>query len=120
MGRIKAVARGSITVGKKALRQGSATAERPSAGRTRGTKPVRRAKAEPGGRAGEAAHQLRNRLGAIVNAVYYLKLISPPDERIHEYLGILEREVRALRLAFDPAGGSPGEPSAPTGSDATS
>jgi hypothetical protein len=81
---------------------------------------VRRAKADPGGVDDETAHQLRNRLGAIVNAVYYLKLISPPDERIQEYLGILEREVRALRLAFHPAGRSPGEPPAPTGSDATS
>ena len=43
--------------------------------------------------AGGVAHELRNPLGVIANAVYYLKLIVPHTEaKIMEYLAILERE----------------------------
>jgi len=46
--------------------------------------------------AGGVGHELRNPLGVINNAVYYLKNILPDsDEKVHQYLGILETEVTA-------------------------
>jgi len=46
--------------------------------------------------AGSIAHELRNPLGVISNAVYFLNLIkSETDPRVQEYLGIIESETRA-------------------------
>jgi PAS domain S-box-containing protein len=45
--------------------------------------------------AGSVGHELRNPLGVISNAVYYLKLIqSDAGESVREYLNILELETR--------------------------
>ena len=45
--------------------------------------------------AGGVAHELRNPLGVIMNAVYYLKMIlRDPDPTIQEYLELLVTEVR--------------------------
>ena len=45
--------------------------------------------------AGGVAHELRNPLGVISNAIYYLKIIlSDPDETTMEYLDIITSEVR--------------------------
>ncbi|MCS7009878.1 MAG: PAS domain S-box protein, partial [Anaerolineales bacterium] len=45
--------------------------------------------------AGGVGHELRNPLAVISNAVYFLKLILPEaDEKVREYLDILERETR--------------------------
>jgi PAS domain S-box-containing protein len=45
--------------------------------------------------AGSIGHELRNPLGVISNAVYYLKLAQPEaSEKIKEYLDILEKETR--------------------------
>jgi len=44
--------------------------------------------------AGSVAHELRNPLGAISNAVYYLQMIlSDADETIRDYLGMIAAEV---------------------------
>jgi hypothetical protein len=51
------------------------------------------------------AHKLRNRLGVAGNAVYYLKLVAPADPAVQKYLGILERELRAIGRIIDPAVG---------------
>jgi len=49
-----------------------------------------------GSLADSVAHELRNPLGVISNAVYYLKLIlDKPDQKVKEYLRILERESQA-------------------------
>ena len=46
--------------------------------------------------AGGMAHELRNPLGVISNAVYYLRMIQPDaGEKVKEYLGILEKESQA-------------------------
>ena len=45
--------------------------------------------------AGGVGHELRNPLGVISNAVYFLKMILPDaDETTKEYLGIISSEVR--------------------------
>jgi signal transduction histidine kinase len=45
--------------------------------------------------AGGVGHELRNPLGIINNAAYYLRLIQPQaDEKVKEYLGIIEHETR--------------------------
>ena len=45
--------------------------------------------------AGSVGHELRNPLAVISNAVYFLKLTQPEaDEKVREYLDILERETR--------------------------
>ena len=45
--------------------------------------------------AGSVGHELRNPLGIINNAAYYLRLIQPEmDEKVKEYLGIIEHETR--------------------------
>jgi PAS domain-containing protein len=41
----------------------------------------------------DAAHDLRNSLGAIGNAVHYLALVLPQDERYRKYLGLIQREL---------------------------
>jgi GAF domain-containing protein len=38
-------------------------------------------------------HELRNPLGVIKNAVYYLNMVLPEDEKVRKHLGILDREV---------------------------
>jgi len=44
--------------------------------------------------AGGVGHELRNPLGVMANAVYYLKMILPEaDGKVAEYLGILEGEI---------------------------
>lgn len=49
-----------------------------------------------GNLADSVAHELRNPLGVISNAVYYLKLIlQEPDPKVKEYLRILDRESQA-------------------------
>jgi PAS domain S-box-containing protein len=42
------------------------------------------------------AHELRNRLATVANAVFYLKLILPGDREEGEYVRLLEREVRQI------------------------
>jgi PAS domain S-box-containing protein len=44
--------------------------------------------------AGGVGHELRNPLGVINNATYYLRLLQPEmDEKVREYLGIIETET---------------------------
>ena len=46
--------------------------------------------------AGSVGHELRNPLGVISNAIYFLKLIQPEaNAQVKEYLDILENETRA-------------------------
>jgi PAS domain S-box-containing protein len=46
--------------------------------------------------ASSVGHELRNPLGVISSAVYYLKLIQPDaDDKMKQYLGIIEQETRA-------------------------
>jgi signal transduction histidine kinase len=45
--------------------------------------------------AGSISHELRNPLGIISNAIYYLKLVLPEaGDKVKEYLDIIERETR--------------------------
>jgi PAS domain S-box-containing protein len=45
--------------------------------------------------AGSVGHELRNPLGVIANAIYYLKMVLPQtDEKVKEYLGIIEDETK--------------------------
>jgi PAS domain S-box-containing protein len=45
--------------------------------------------------AGSVGHELRNPLGVISNAVYFLKAVQPDaDDRVKEYLDIIENETR--------------------------
>ena len=45
--------------------------------------------------AGSVGHELRNPLSIINNAAYYLRMIQPQaDEKVKEYLGIIEHETR--------------------------
>jgi signal transduction histidine kinase len=44
---------------------------------------------------GSVGHELRNPLGVMNNAVYFLKtVLSEGDETVREYLGIIENEIR--------------------------
>lgn len=47
--------------------------------------------------AGSIGHELRNPLGVILNAVYFLKMVSQKDssKQVMEYLTIIENEARA-------------------------
>ena len=46
--------------------------------------------------ASSVGHELRNPLGVISNAVYYLKMSQPDaSDKVREYLGIIEKETRA-------------------------
>lgn len=46
--------------------------------------------------AGSIGHELRNPLGVILNAVYFLKLAQPDaTDKVREYLSIIENEARA-------------------------
>jgi PAS domain S-box-containing protein len=46
--------------------------------------------------AGNVGHELRNPLGVISNAIYYLKLVHPDaDEKTRQYFGIIEQETRS-------------------------
>jgi PAS domain S-box-containing protein len=46
--------------------------------------------------AGGVGHELRNPLGVIANAVYYLKMVLPDaDDTVREYLGIISSEVHS-------------------------
>jgi signal transduction histidine kinase len=46
--------------------------------------------------AGGVGHELRNPLGVILNAVYYLRLVQPDaDDKIRQYHGLIEQEVRS-------------------------
>jgi signal transduction histidine kinase len=43
---------------------------------------------------GSVGHELRNPLGVMSNAVYYLKMVlSDADENVKEYLGIIKQEI---------------------------
>ncbi|NTV84560.1 MAG: two-component sensor histidine kinase, partial [Bacteroidales bacterium] len=45
--------------------------------------------------AGSIGHELRNPLGVISNAVYFLKLSQPnASDKVKEYLDIIEKETR--------------------------
>jgi PAS domain S-box-containing protein len=45
--------------------------------------------------AGSIGHELRNPLAVMANAVYYLRLVQPDaGDKVKEYLGILENEIR--------------------------
>jgi signal transduction histidine kinase len=45
--------------------------------------------------AGGVSHELRNPLGVIKNAVYYLNMVLPEDPKARKHLGIVEREIAA-------------------------
>lgn len=45
--------------------------------------------------AGSMGHELRNPLGVISNAIYYLKMLQPDaDDKVKEYLDMIEKEAR--------------------------
>ena len=45
--------------------------------------------------AGGVAHELRNPLGVIQNAIYYLEMLFPdPEEKVQEYLALIHSETR--------------------------
>jgi PAS domain S-box-containing protein len=49
--------------------------------------------------AGSMGHELRNPLGVISNAVYFLKMVqADANEKIKEYLDTIERETRASEM----------------------
>ena len=52
---------------------------------------------------GSVGHELRNPLGVMSNAVYFLKIVLPDaDETTKEYLGIIEKEIdNSLRIITD-------------------
>lgn len=52
---------------------------------------------------GSVGHELRNPLGVISNAVYFLKMVlADSDEKVHEYLGIIKKEIDiSLRIITD-------------------
>jgi light-regulated signal transduction histidine kinase (bacteriophytochrome) len=43
------------------------------------------------------SHELRNRLGSISNAAYYLRLVDPTAAKVNEYLELLDREVKVVK-----------------------
>jgi signal transduction histidine kinase len=49
--------------------------------------------------AGGVSHELRNPLGVITNAAYYLNIVAPDDARIRKHVAIVQREAaRATRI----------------------
>lgn len=52
---------------------------------------------------GSVGHELRNPLGVMSNAVYYLKMVlTEADETVQEYLGIIKKEIdNSLRIITD-------------------
>lgn len=52
---------------------------------------------------GSVGHELRNPLGVMSNAVYFLKMVlTEADETVQEYLGIIENEIdNSLRIITD-------------------
>jgi PAS domain S-box-containing protein len=53
--------------------------------------------------AGGVGHELRNPLGVILNAIYYLKLVQPDaNEKVRQYHGMIEQEVHnAVKIISD-------------------
>jgi signal transduction histidine kinase len=87
------------TEGAVPARRGVSKPERPR-GRTLRRPAPERATGDPEFR--RTIHELRNRLSAMTNAVYFLKLVAPDDQRVQDYLEILDRELRALNRIVNP------------------